>query len=60
MIIVAKVAATVKEAILEVFGFIKTTMIEKFDEHYVVVTDAVFVAATVVVVVLMSHGGDLI
>ena len=40
-----EVAATIREAILEMFGSIKTTLIETFDERYAAVYEAAAVAA---------------
>ena len=40
------------------FGYIKTTLIETFDEKYAAVTEAAAVAATAVVAVARSRGGD--
>ena len=40
------------------FGSIKTTQIEMFDESYVVVNEAAVAVATVVVAVARPHGGD--
>ena len=37
-IVAEEVAATIREAIPEMFGSIKTTLIENFDERYVAVT----------------------
>lgn len=51
MIIVIKVAVTIMEAILEVFGSIKTVMIELFHNCYAVVTKIVVATATMVIVI---------
>ena len=44
-----KVATTIREAIPEMFGSIKTTLIETFDERYAAVTKAPAAAVTAVV-----------
>ena len=44
-----EVAAAIREAIPEMFGSIKTTLIEKFDERYAAVSEADAAAATAAV-----------
>lgn len=55
MIIAAEVAATMMEAVPQMFGSVKTTMIELFDELYDSVTEVVVVVA---VAATRLHGGD--
>ena len=50
-----EVATTIREAILEMFGSIKSTLIETFDKRYDAVTEAPAAAATAAV---RPHGGD--
>lgn len=57
-IIVADMAPAVREAILEVFGSIKTMMIELFYECYTVVTKAASTSAITTVAITRPHGGD--
>ena len=45
-IIVAEVAATIREAIPEMFGFVRTILIETFYERYAAITEADVAAAT--------------
>lgn len=59
-IVAAKVAAMIRGAILEMFGYIKTTLIETFDERYDSVTEAVAATTTTVVVVARPQRGDLL
>lgn len=59
-VITVEVAKTFREAIPEVFGYIKTMMIKLFDEHYVVFTEFVATATTTSVPTTRPHGGDLI
>nr|KAJ0188610.1 hypothetical protein LSAT_V11C900456990 [Lactuca sativa] len=56
-IIHEEVAATIKEAIPNMFGSIKTTLIETFDERYTAVTEAV-AAATATIATARPQGGD--
>ena len=51
-LIATKLAASIQGAILEVFGSIKTKMIELFDERYVAVSEVVAAATTAVVAVV--------
>lgn len=55
MIIHEEVAATIREAIPEMSGSIKTTLIETFDERYAVVTE---VAAAAAIAAARLQGGD--
>lgn len=57
-IIETKASAAVREAIPEVFRFIKTVMIEMFDECYVVVTKAAATIATTTISAVRSHMAD--
>ena len=50
-----EVAAAIRAEIPEMFGDIKTTLIETFDERYAAVTEA---AATVAVAASRPQGGD--
>lgn len=45
-IIQEEVAAAIREEIPEMFGSIKTTLIETFDEKYAALSEAVVAAAT--------------
>lgn len=54
-IISVGVVVTVPEAIPEVFGSIKTMMIEMFDERYVVVIEVVVAATTATVIAARPH-----
>ena len=54
--ILGEVARTIREAIPELFGSIKTTLIETFDERYVAVTEATVVAATAALPVATLQG----
>ena len=51
-----EVAAAIQEAILEMFGSIKTTLIVTFDERYVAVTEADVVAATATIAATRPQG----
>lgn len=57
-IISTKVAAMIKEVVLEIFGSNKTMPIELFDERYVAVTEAATVATTAVIATAKPHEGD--
>ena len=52
------VAATIREAIPEMFRSIKTMLIEIFDERYIVVTEATAAAATVALAAARPQVGD--
>ena len=52
-----EVAATIQEAIPEMFGSIKNTLIEMFDERYFVVSEVAAAVATAAVVAARPHGG---
>ena len=52
-IIADEVAVSIREAMPKMFGSIKTTLIETFDERYVVVANTDVAAAR-------PHGGDLL
>ena len=54
MIIVEEVVAGIREAILEMLGSIKTTLIETFDERYAAITEAA-AATAVAATVVRSH-----
>lgn len=54
--ITTQVTMSVREAIPEIFGYVKTTVIELFDELYAFVSELVVVTATVVVVVIGFRG----
>ena len=53
-----EVAAAIRAEIPEMFGSIKTTLIETFDERYAALTDAAVAAATAVVAAARPQGGD--
>ena len=55
-----EVAATIRAEISEMFGSIKTTLIQTFDERYAAVTEAAVAAATAVVAAASPQGGDLL
>lgn len=54
--ITTQVTKVVREAILEMFGSIKTVMIEIFDERYGAVTEAAIVVTTAVVATTELQG----
>ena len=56
MIIATEVATTIIEAISEMFGSIKNTLIETFDERYVAVTEADVIATTLTVAAARPQG----
>ena len=53
-----EVAAAIHVEIPEMFGSIKTTLIETFNERYATVTEAAAAAATTSVVAARPQGGD--
>ena len=53
-----EVVAPVRSEILEMFGSIKTMLIETFDERYAALTEVVAAIATTVVVAARPQGGD--
>ena len=53
-----EVAAAIRAEIPEMFGFIKTTLIETFNERYATVTEAAVVAATAAVAAARPQGGN--
>ena len=53
-----EVAAAIRAEIPEMFGSIKTTLIETFDERYAALSDVVVVAATAAVAAARPQGGD--
>lgn len=55
-IIAMEVVVTVKEVVPEVFGSIKTVMIEMFDERYATVTQVVAIVARSYKVIRCSIG----
>ena len=57
-IIHKEVAATNQEATPKMFGSIKTTLIETFDEHYDAVIEVAVAASTAVVAAARPQGGD--
>ena len=58
MIIATKFATSMREAILEMFGYIKTTLIKQFDECYDAITKVVVAATTITVATARPHGRD--
>ena len=46
MIVASEVATTIREAIPEMFGFVRTILIETFYERYAAITEADVAAAT--------------
>ena len=58
MIIHEEVATIILEAIPKMFGSIRTTLIETFDERYAAVMEAVTAVATVAIAAARPHGGD--
>ena len=59
-IIHEEVATTIREDIPEMFGSIKTTLIETFDERYVAVTEAPAAVATTTLATARPQRGDLL
>ena len=57
-IIHEEVAAAIRAEIPEMFGSIKTTLIETFDERYAALSEAAVAAATAVVAAARPQGGD--
>ena len=55
-----EVADAIRNEILEMFGSIKTTLIETFDERYAALSDAAVAAATAAVAAARPHGGDVL
>ena len=51
-----EVAAAIRAEIPEMFGSIKTTLIETFDERYAALTDVVVAAATAAVAAARPQG----
>ena len=58
--ITTHVTFEVREAILEVFGSIKTTLINMFDEHYATIAKAAAVVTTATISATKFHGGGSI
>ena len=52
-----EVAAALREAIPEMFGSIKTTLIETFDERYAAITEDPTATSTAAVTVARPQGG---
>ena len=57
-IIHEEVAAAIRAEIPEMFGSIKTTLIETFDEHYAALSEAAVAAATAAIAAARPQGGD--
>ena len=55
-----EVAAAIRAEIPEMFGSIKTTLMETFDERYAALTEAATAAATAAVAAARPQGGDLL
>ena len=53
-----EVATAIRAEIPEMFGSIKTTLMETFDERYAALTEAAATAATAVVAAATPQGGD--
>ena len=53
-----EVVAVIRAEILDMFGSIKSTLIETFDERYAAVTEAAAAAATATVATARPQGGD--
>ena len=53
-----EVVAAIRAEILEMFGSIKTTLIETFDKRYAAVTEAASATTTAAVVAARPQGGD--
>lgn len=58
-IIAAMLTTTMREAIPEMFKYVKTTLIDLFNKHYTVFTKVATVAATTSVATVRPHGGYL-
>lgn len=56
LLITTQVTFAVRQVILKVFRYIKTTMIEIFDERYVVVTEVVSAACIASITAIGLHG----
>ena len=50
--------ATIRAEIPEMFGSIKTMLIETFDEHYAALSEAAVAAATATIAAVRPQGGD--
>lgn len=48
-----------REAILEMFGSIKTDIIKMFDERYIAVTEAAVAATIVIIIDVRPHMSDM-
>lgn len=59
-IVVDEVSATIKDTILDMFGSIKTTMVELFYERYAFVNEAAASIAIATVAAARTHDGDSI
>ena len=57
-IIQEEVAAAIRAEIPEMFGSIKTTLIETFDERYAALSEAAAAAATAAIAAARPQGGD--
>ena len=57
-IIQEEVAAAIRAEIPEMFGSIKTTLIETFDEKYAALSEAAVAAATAAIAATRPQGGD--
>ena len=57
-IIHEEVAAAIRAEIPEMFGSIKTTLIETFDERYAALSEAAVAAATAAIAAARPQGGD--
>ena len=55
-----EVAAAIRAEIPEMFGSIKTTLIETFDKRYAALSDVVVAAATAAVAAARPQGGDVL
>ena len=55
-----EVAVAIRDEIPKMFGSIKTTLIETFDERYVALSDVAVAAATAAVAAARPHGGDVL
>ena len=53
-----EVATTIRAKIPEMFGSIKTNLIETFDERYAVVIEATTASATAAAAAFRPQGGD--
>lgn len=59
-IIHEEVAASIRAEIPKMFGSIKTTLIETFDERYTALSEAAVAAATTAIAATRPHGGDVL